>query len=232
MAQPFLDVARELIDSPEAKADYAENPDGFLAARGLEGLSAADLEVAVGFVADAVPAPLARQLSPSSLPSAPEPAALARLAATTEVEAEVREAEPGTLGLGAVIDPGGELDLPDSVDFTTLAPPPDEARVDSEAGAEGSNGNQADAVAPELSETDVIDDSDLAPSTLDETPGTDDEVEQDGEAEESEREAGEFDFDPELQPTVESDAGLPAAGPVAAPEVVEPPPEETFEDLI
>jgi len=114
VAQSFLEVARELIDSPEAKTDYAEDPDGFLAARGLDGFTAADLEVAVGFVAEAVPAPLARQLVPTSLASpAPEPAALARLAATTEVEAEVRDAEPGTLGLAAVIDPGGELDLPD-----------------------------------------------------------------------------------------------------------------------
>jgi hypothetical protein len=240
VAQSFLDVARELIDSPEAKTDYAEDPDGFLAARGLDGFTAADLEVAVGFVAEAVPAPVARQLAPASLASpAPEPAALARLAATTEVEAEVRDAEPGTLGLAAVIDPGGELDLPDSVDFTTLTPaPPEEEDEEGPevAGAEGANGEQAGASGAELPETDENAAPDVAQPMLDEAPGDADDGEQDEQEEEEPARDRDFELDPELQPTVDptavSDTGLSATGPVAETAEVEPPPEETYDDLI
>src|SRR5680860_441458 len=177
VAQSFLEVARELIDSPAAKTDYADDPDGFLAARGLDGFAAADLEVAVGFVAEAVPAPVARQLALDAPETAPDPAALARLAAVTEVEAEVREAEPGTVELAAVIDPGGELGIPDSVDLTTLTPTSDGEEEEEEAGAEASNGEQADvsgAELPETAETDVAD-PDLVNAT-----DTDDAAEDDG----------------------------------------------------
>lgn len=129
MPQSFLEVARELIDSPEAKAAYADDPDGFLAARGLEGLAPDELEAATGFVADALPAPVARQLG-ASFSSEPVPGggrppssdALAQLASTTAVEEAVREAEPGTVDLAAVLDPGGELGVPDPVDVGAVVP--------------------------------------------------------------------------------------------------------------
>jgi len=235
VAQSFLEVARELIDSPAAKTDYAEDPDGFLTARGLEGFTAADLEVAVGFVAEAVPVRVARQLTADAPGAAPDSAALARLAASTEVEAEVREAEPGTIELAAVIDPGGQLGVSDSVDFTTLTPAPvEEEEGEEAAGAEASNGEQADASGvevPATAETDVAEpdlvdasDADEANET-DVTNGTDEEEVDDG-----------FELDPELQPTVDpestSDAGLPASGAPSATAEVEIPPDETFEDLV
>ena len=199
-----------------------------------------DLEVAVGLVAEAVPAPVARQLAPSSLSSpAPEPEALARLAATTEVEAEVRDAEPGTLGLDAVIDPGGELDLPDSVDLTTLAPAPleeEEEEAPEGAGAEGANGEQAGVSDVELPETEENAEQDGVQSTVDEAPVAADDGEQDEQEEDEPARDRDFELDPDLQPTVDptvvSDTGLSATGPVAETADVEPPPEETYEDLM
>ena len=231
MAQSFLEVARELIDSPAAKTDYAEDPDGFLTARGLEGFTAADLEGAVGFVAEAVPAPLARQLTAASPDAAPDPAALAQLAAVTAVEEEVREAEPGTVELAAVIDPGGELGVPDSVDLTTLTPVPEGEEGEEEAGAEASNGEQVDASGVELSETA---ETDVADPDFTDATETDEAAENGGE-DDSQPDDG-FELDPELQPTVDpesnSDAGLPASGAETPAADVEVLPEETFEDLV
>lgn len=162
MTQSFLDVARELIDSPEAKAAYADDPDGFLVARGLEGLSPDELEAATGFVADALPAPQARQLG-LSFSSEPNPGggrppssdALAQLASTSAVEEAVREAEPGTVDLAAVLDPGGELGVPDPVDVGAVVP----RAVASDADAAGAGEDvQGTARADEGARDDVDDD--------------------------------------------------------------------------
>jgi hypothetical protein len=107
----ILDVARELIDSPEAKAAYADDPAGFMAARGLDDLSDAEIEEAVGFVAEAMPAPVARQLVAPPGPVA-DSLPLARVAAATSMDVAVIEAEPGTVDLAALADPSGRLDLP------------------------------------------------------------------------------------------------------------------------
>jgi len=223
VAQSFLEVARELIDSPEAKTEYAEDPDGFLAARDLEGLTAADLEVAVGFVAEAVPVPTARQLAAASPDAAPDAAALAQLAAATAVEEEVREAEPGSLGLAAVVDPGGELGIPDSADAAIFAPPADDADA---AGAEPANAPESDIDGdlPDMEESVIVEPDVRETAGKDETNDPGEEPDDD------------FGLDPELQPTVDtesaSDAGVPAADPAAAAAEVEIPPEETFEDLV
>lgn len=111
MAHSILDVARELIDSPEAKADYADDPAGFMAARGLDDLADAEIEEAVGFVAEAMPAPVARQLA-APPGSATDSLPLARVAAATATEVAVVEAAPATVDLAALADPSGQLDLP------------------------------------------------------------------------------------------------------------------------
>jgi hypothetical protein len=111
VAHSILEVARELIDSPDAKAAYADDPDAFLAARGLDTLTADELEDAVGFVAESMPAPVARQLAAPADPVA-DSVPLARVAAATSMEAAVVEAEPGTVDLTALVDPSGQLDLP------------------------------------------------------------------------------------------------------------------------
>jgi hypothetical protein len=238
VAQSFLELARELIDSPAAKADYAEDPDGFLTARGLEGLTAADLEVAVGFVADAVPVRVARQLTADAPGAAPDSAALARLAATTEVEAEVRQAEPGTVELAAVIDPAGELDLPEGVDLTTIAPAQEQEEQQEEeeapaetTGAEAANAEQADASGVGVPEAEP---SETVESDQPEVTNTDEADENGGEDDSPADDS--FELDPELQPTVDpestGDAGLPASGAATPAAEVEIPPEETFEDLI
>jgi hypothetical protein len=140
VTQSFLDVARELIDSPEAKTTFADDPQAFLAAHGLVDLSAAELQEAIGYVAEALPAPVARQLAEPPPPTAPEPAALAKLAATTTVEEAIREAEPGTVDFTAVLDPAGAADLPPQVQVTTVDATaateagPEEERAASEAG--------------------------------------------------------------------------------------------------
>jgi hypothetical protein len=111
VAHSILDVARELIDSPAAKAAYADDPAGFMAARGLDGLSNAEIQEAVGFVAEAVPASVARQLVAPPGPAS-DSLPLARVAAATATEAAVIEAEAGTVDLVALADPSGQLDLP------------------------------------------------------------------------------------------------------------------------
>jgi hypothetical protein len=244
VAQSFLDVARELIDSPAAKASYGDDPDGFMASRGLDGLTPAELEAAVGFVAEAVPAPLARQLVPQSLAEpAPEPAALARLAATSEVEAEVREAEPGTVELAAVIDPAGELDLPEGVDLTTIAPAQEQVEQEQVEQEEEPAEEVAEAAAANGANEEQAGALDELPATGEAGPPVEPAVDEDGaegeegdEAEDAARDERDFELDPELQPTVdptvESDTGLASGGPIAEPATVEPPPEETYDDLI
>ena len=58
----ILEAARGLIGDPEAKAAFAEDPDGFLAARGLDDFSGPELAEALSHVADALPADEAAQL--------------------------------------------------------------------------------------------------------------------------------------------------------------------------
>jgi hypothetical protein len=63
-AESLLEVAQGLLVDADAKAAYLADPDGFLAARGLEGLSAEDLADATGHVADTLPAEVAARLGP------------------------------------------------------------------------------------------------------------------------------------------------------------------------
>src|SRR5262245_26208949 len=96
----FLDMARELMHDTAAKAAFDADPEGFLAARGHDGLSPDDLTDAVGFVADTLPPETARALTD---PEA-DGDALARLAQVEPVVDEPAEPDdaagvPGIDGL-------------------------------------------------------------------------------------------------------------------------------------
>lgn len=60
--ETFLDVARALLEDPDAKAAFGDDSDGYLAARGLDDLSPDDVADAVGFVAEAMPPGVAARL--------------------------------------------------------------------------------------------------------------------------------------------------------------------------
>jgi hypothetical protein len=172
VTQTFLDVARELIERPEAKAAFADDPPAFLAARGLGDLSAAELDEALGYVADAVPALEARQLAETPPAAAPEPAALARMAATTVVDEAARETDNDPVDFLAVLDPAGSVELPQAVEITSLDAPA--AAPIMEEGEEA--GESADAVAVATGEPMLEPDED-APPTDGETEGETEETE-------------------------------------------------------
>lgn len=231
MPHSILDVARELIDSPEAKTAYADDPDGFIAARGLDGLSNTDLQEAVGLVADAMPAPVARQLVAPPGPVA-DSLPLARVAAATSMDVAVIEAEPGTVDVTALVDPSGQLDLPTDVGSADAAVVPPDAEP------------QTEEVAPEDSElvekeVPSEDETDFGRGALDETETspTATRTEAD-EADEPDDAAfdpgvGEGNFathDPAFDVDEDIDAPVGAATPV--PGTDEEPPEDDFEDVI
>ncbi|HEX6312684.1 MAG TPA: hypothetical protein VF152_13800 [Acidimicrobiia bacterium] len=235
MAQSFLEVARELIDSPEAKTRFASDPPGFLAARGFDGFSPEELEEAVGFVADAVPAPVARQLAEPAAPGAPEPAALARMASAGVAEEAVRDAEPGTIDLAAVVDPGGELEVEPSVALTSVTTTVEESEQPDEQEPEASQEPRAatddlagptDADAPAPGEPSVDEDGAPGPDDGEETPAVP----------EVEQEAAEP-FAETLEPAGDAglgDMGVPGGTALPPAGTVEEPPAEdiTIDDLI
>jgi hypothetical protein len=98
MPSSFLDVARELLTSAEAKAAYAADPGGFIAARGLDALTPADFEDALEHVADAVPPPVAAALAPGEggVPAASPLASLASAPLVYDLEPDA----------GVGLDPG------------------------------------------------------------------------------------------------------------------------------
>lgn len=100
----FLEMAQDLVHDAGAKAAFDADPDGFLAERGFDGLSAADVSDAVGFVADTLPTDAARGL----IEPAGDGEGLARLAQLDPSDVG-SEPEPDFLDG----DPSGELDLPD-----------------------------------------------------------------------------------------------------------------------
>jgi hypothetical protein len=104
----FLDMAQDLMQDAEAKAAFDADPDGFLGARGFDGLSPDDLSEAVGFVAETLPADAAVTLSDANGPAD----GLARLAELSpdDPESILVDAESPEL---LEQDPSGELDLPD-----------------------------------------------------------------------------------------------------------------------
>jgi len=103
----FLDLAQDLMVDAGAKAAFDADPDGFLAARGFDGLSPADVGDAVGFVADTLPADAARQLTDPDAGGE----GLVRLARLEPIDVAT-EAEPAL----PEHDPSGELDLGDDGD--------------------------------------------------------------------------------------------------------------------
>jgi len=102
----FLGVARDLMLDADAKAAFGADPDGYLAARGFDGLSPADVTDAVGFVAETLPpGPAAALTDPDGGEDALTLARLAQLDPTevadmqpspdTDVDAEVTGPEEG-----------------------------------------------------------------------------------------------------------------------------------------
>ena len=239
MAQSILEIARELIESPEAKAAYGEDPDGFMAARGLDALSADELDDAVGLVAEAMPAPVARQLVTPADPVADQ-LPLARVAAATVMEAGVATAEPGTVDLSALVDPSGQLDLPtdgiataSSVDTAAFTEDAEEEEAD--ANASVARAVEEDSVETTTGPDDDTDDSGFgtgAPDAPDETPNESDETGQTDATDDS----GELDHDagtdegaPSFDPGTDT---APLQAPQAVPGKDDEPPEDDFEDVI
>jgi hypothetical protein len=231
MAHSILDVARELVDSPDAKAAYADDPGGFMAARGLDGLSNAELEEAVDLVADAMPAPVARQLAAPPGPVT-DSLPLARVAAATSMEVAVLEAEPGTVDLTALADPSGQLDLPTDLTPADAVEAPPEAETKTEE-------DESEDAAPAEEEERVNDETDFGRGALDET----DEVPSDGAADSDEGDESDTDaLDSGLgdgtvtkaEPEFDLDDGTdpPVEGAAPAPGKEEEPPEDDFDDVI
>lgn len=231
MAPSILDVARELIDSPDAKAAYADDPAGFMAARGLDDLSNAELEEAVDFVADAMPAPVARQLVAPPGPVT-DSLPLARVAAATSMEVAVLEAEPGTVDLSALADPSGQLDLPTDVG------PADASEVATEAETEAVEEELPDP-APADEEEPGDDETDFGRGALDETedlPGDSPADSEEGDESDSDALAAGLDDggvtkdEPEFDLDEGVDAPVGAVTPVPGKD--DDPPEDDFEDII
>lgn len=119
----ILEATRGLIDDPSAKAEFVEDPEGFLASRGLDAFSGPELAEALTHVADALPAAEAAQLpSPEELDALGEgtdaPAAL--LGEVAQVEASTSAPVHSDFGdgflvaedadVGAIADPESDLD--------------------------------------------------------------------------------------------------------------------------
>jgi hypothetical protein len=96
MTQTFLGMAQDLMLDPDAKAAFEADPDGFLVARGFEGLSPDDVADGVAFVAETLPPGPAQALSG---PDA-EGDALGRLA----------QVDPGEVAADEPLDAGPDLD--------------------------------------------------------------------------------------------------------------------------
>jgi hypothetical protein len=93
-APSFLGVARDLMLDADAKAAYEADPDGYLAARGFDGLSPADVTDAVGFVAETLPPGPAAALSDPD--GGDDALTLARLAQLDPTEVADMQPSPDT----------------------------------------------------------------------------------------------------------------------------------------
>jgi len=242
VAQSILEVARELIESPEAKAAYGEDPDGFMAARGLDALTAAELGDAVGFVAEAMPAPVARQLvTPTD--SAADQLPLVRVAAATVMEAGVATAEPGTVDLTALVDPSGQLDLPtdgiataSEVDAAAVTEDPkEEEEEEADANASVARDVEEDSVATTTGPDDDTDESGFGTGAPDAPDETQDESDETGQTDATD-DSGELDDDagtdegaPSFDPGTDT---APLQPPQTVPGKDDEPPEDDFEDVI
>jgi hypothetical protein len=151
---PLLDVAEDLIGDPAAKAAFAEDPDGFLAERGLDGLTGDDLSTALEHVADALPAATAARL-PSFEPGS-EP---------LEVLGELAAVEPPTdsealdFGAGAAEDldqePEAAEDEPEVTAQLDEPEPADDAPDTHPDDEFGAGADSAEAPAEDAAEDDL-----------------------------------------------------------------------------
>ncbi|HEY8217807.1 MAG TPA: hypothetical protein VIH82_11780 [Acidimicrobiia bacterium] len=114
-AATFLEMAHDLMHDGDAKAAFDQDPEGFLAARGFDGLSPDDLTEAVGFVAETLPPETAHALTgPDAGPDAL--ARLAQVEPTVEDPADDADEDDGDDGLGAFDADDGPLDHDESED--------------------------------------------------------------------------------------------------------------------
>lgn len=117
----FLGMAQELMLDADAKAAFEADPDGFLAARGFEGLSPEDVTDAVGYVAETLPPGPAEALTG---PDAPGDALtrLAQVEPSTVIDSAETPPEPVLL---LETDPSGELDLSETSELDDDEPRPE-----------------------------------------------------------------------------------------------------------
>jgi hypothetical protein len=139
-------MAQDLIEDAEAKAAFDADPDAFLAARGFDGLSPADVTDAVGFVADTLPAEAATKLTDADA----DAEGLTRLAQLDPGELDPEGVEPEAPPAFLEHDPSGELDLPEEEQPEAE---PEAAEEDPMAAPTASDDDlEADAAATEAAE--------------------------------------------------------------------------------
>jgi len=118
MSTPMLDVARELLTDEAAKSAFEDDPEGFLADRGLADWAPGELAEALGYVTEVLPPDTAAELptadalldgdadAPGSLAQLSDlaPEAVAPVGADT---AALDGLEPGEIDYGAGAGPDG-----------------------------------------------------------------------------------------------------------------------------
>jgi hypothetical protein len=147
--QSFIEVAHDLLVDHDAKSAFADDPQGFLTSRGLGELSPEDLHDAVGFVAEALPVPVAAHLwsADSGEEAAGHP--LARLAEVDPALVEVPD-----LGGPTFAPPAHDASLPEE-DVTSELPPT--AAGDAEAGLDDDDGDLDDEASADADARQVLD---------------------------------------------------------------------------
>ncbi len=116
----LLEVAEDLAGDEAAKAAFNEDPDGYLAAHGLDAFSAGDLATALEHVADALPPETAVHLPP------PDPGAEAAdlLGEVARLQPEATDLAFGEGDVDDDLDPDAEGDA--DVDSGAMVGPPDD----------------------------------------------------------------------------------------------------------
>ena len=93
MSTPMLDVARELLTNEDAKSAFQEDPEGFLADRGLTDWEPGEVAEALGYVTEALP-----HADAAGLP-------------TADALLDGESGGPEALGRLSELAPGGESEL-------------------------------------------------------------------------------------------------------------------------
>jgi len=256
--QSILDVARELVGSPAAKSAYTDDPDAFLAERGLGDLSAADLDETVSHIADAMPPEVARRLASvdesTPGPAGPEyPGAWSRLASVPETALAVSATADVVPGDDLVpgLDPGAGLDVDLPLDVPTLTIEPDlDADVDPDETGSAATGDEEAFTDQSDDQPDRLPDDHDQEDPMDRNPtgddlgfgrGADDHADEPTVSDESDEsddtagvpgvhDAGPIHHAPDFDDTDDVAPPVAAADPPAGRD--EDPPEDDWEDII